>query len=165
VATGKDGHAGTEVAVTEHEPEYGVAITASGRRSIAKSYQPAAPNGPFSSVQLARLDEALTLGSRETGIDFSVYLGALGKDSRVEAERLHTSIGEHAPNAVLIAVSPGERRVEIVTGGHALARLPDRGAKLAVASMVASFKESDLMGGLVNALRMLSDQAGPAPKR
>ena len=30
------------------------------------------------------------------------------------------------------------------------------------AGMVATFKEGDLIGGLVNALRMLSDQAGPA---
>jgi hypothetical protein len=169
VATGEGGHAGTDVsdsdvALRKNEPEYGVAITASGRRSVAKMYQPAAPNGPFRPVQLARLDEALTLGSRETGIDFSVYLGDLGEDSRAAAQRLHTSIGEHAPNAVLVAVSPGERRVEIVTGEEALHRLPDRGAKLTVASMVAAFKEGDLVGGLVNALRMLADQAGPAPK-
>ena len=28
-------------------------------------------------------------------------------------------------------------------------------------SMVASFKEGDLIGGLVSGLRMLTDQAGP----
>jgi hypothetical protein len=28
-------------------------------------------------------------------------------------------------------------------------------------SMVASFKEGDLVGGLVSGLRMLTDQAGP----
>ncbi|SDY17869.1 protein of unknown function [Amycolatopsis xylanica] len=145
------------------EPGYGVAITATGRRSVAKMYEPATPSGPFTPQQLARLDEALTFASRETGLDFSIYLGELGSDSRQAAERLHDSV-DNPGNAVLIAVSPGERLIEIVTGGIAFQRLPDRGAKLAAASMVASFKEGDLVGGLVNALRMLADQAGPAPK-
>lgn len=152
------------VLAAQPEAEYGVAITASGRRSAAKMYEPDAPSGPFSPKQLARLDEALTLASRESGLDFSIYLGELGADSQAAAARLHASIGEAAAQAVLIAVSPGERLIEIVTGTYAAERLPDRGAKLAVASMVASFKEGDLIGGLVNALRMLSDQAGPTPK-
>ncbi|MCU1685808.1 MAG: hypothetical protein JWQ81_6547 [Amycolatopsis sp.] len=163
--TATEVHGRHEAAVVEApEAEYGVAITASGRRSAAKMYEPDAPSGPFSPKQLARLDEALTLASREAGLDFSIYLGALGEDSQAEAARLHASIGEAAAQAVLVAVSPGERRIEIVTGTYAAERLPDRGAKLAVASMVASFKEGDLIGGLVNSLRMLSDQAGPAPK-
>lgn len=155
---------------SEYSPsEYGVAVTASGRRSIAKMYESVAPRGPFSPVQLARLDEALTLASRETRLDFSIYLGGLavngpGADSRAAAELLHTSMGADAANAVLIAVSPEERAIEIVTGEQVLQRLPDRAAKLTVASMVASFKEGDLVGGLVNALRMLADRAGPAPR-
>ena len=114
-------------------------------------------------MQLSRLDEALTLSSRETGLDFSVYLGELGEDSREAAEALHESIGQAASRSVLIAVSPGERVVEVVTGADAHHRLPDRGAKLAVMSMVASFKEGDLVGGLVSGLRMMTDQAGPVP--
>ncbi|MTD56856.1 DUF5130 family protein [Amycolatopsis pithecellobii] len=150
--------------VAAPEPEFGVGVLSTGRRSVAKMYEPAAPATPFSVQQLARLDEALTLASRETGLDFSVYLGELGgDDTRVAAERLHASIGEAAANAVLIAVSPGERVVEIVTGADAFLRLPDRAAKLAVMSMVASFKEGDLVGGLVSGLRMLADQAGHAP--
>ncbi|KAA9160861.1 DUF5130 family protein [Amycolatopsis acidicola] len=146
------------------EAEFGVGIYPTGRRSVARMYEPAAPSSPFSTAQLARLDEALTLSSRETGVDFSVYLGELGSDTREAAEKLHASIGEGAGNAVLIAVSPGERVVEVVTGSDAYTRLPDRAAKLAVMSMVASFKEGDLIGGLVSGLRMLSDQAGSAPK-
>lgn len=148
--------------VESAEPEFGVAITATGRRSVAKMYEPAPPSSPFSTSQLARLDEALTLASREAGINFSVYLGELGDGTRAAAEKLHASIGDNASNSVLIAVSPGERVVEVVTGTDVLPRLPDRGAKLAVMSMVASFKEGDLIGGLVSGLRMLSDQAGHA---
>ena len=153
--------------VDESELGYGEALTSSGRVSAAKMYEPEAPTSPFNTRQLSRLDEALTFASRETGLDFSLYLGELGEDSRSTAEKLHSTTADPA-NAVLIAVSPGERKIEIVTGRTAYLRLPDRGAKLAVASMVASFKEGDLVrglvNGLVNALRMLSDQAGPAPR-
>jgi uncharacterized protein DUF5130 len=153
--------------VDESELGYGEGLTSSGRVSAAKMYEPAAPSSPFTTRQLARLDEALTFASRETGLDFSLYLGELGDDSRAAAEKLHATTTDPS-NSVLIAVSPGERLIEIVTGKAAYVRLPDRGAKLAIASMVASFKEGDLVrglvNGLVNALRMLSDQAGPAPR-
>ncbi|GLZ34950.1 hypothetical protein Lesp02_71370 [Lentzea sp. NBRC 105346] len=141
----------------------GEVITNSGRLSVAKMYEPHAPELPFSPTQLAALDEALTLSSRTTGLEFSVYLGELGKDTRARAEELHSQTA-HPANAVLVAVSPGERAVEIVTGEESHRRLPDRGAKLAVMSMVASFKEGDLAGGLVSGLRMLTDQAGRAPR-
>ncbi|ANN19708.1 DUF5130 domain-containing protein [Amycolatopsis orientalis] len=156
MATGELTHASATV---DEEPGYGAVVTSSGRISAAKMYEPAGPISPFSTQQLARLDEALTLASRETGLDFSVYLGELGDDSRAAAEGLLNSTDNPA-DSVVVAVSPGQRVIEIVTGSQARYRLPDRGAKLAVASMVASFKEGDLVGGLVNALRMLSDQAG-----
>ncbi|MFJ8914838.1 DUF5130 family protein [Amycolatopsis sp. NPDC102389] len=156
MATGELTHSSTAV---DEEPGYGAAVTSSGRISAAKMYEPAGPISPFTTQQLARLDEALTLASRETGLDFSVYLGDLGEDTRVTAEGLLSSTDNPA-DGVVVAVSPGQRAIEIVTGSQARHRLPDRGAKLAVASMVASFKEGDLVGGLVNALRMLSDQAG-----
>jgi hypothetical protein len=148
------------------DPEHGQAavITASGRVSIARARQPVKSELPFTPVQLARLDEALTLSSRASGLHFSVYLGDLGEDTRATAESLHASHGDAAADSVLIAVSPGQRKVEIVTGQESARRLPDRACNLAVMSMVASFKEGDLIGGLVSALRMLSDQAGRAAR-
>lgn len=154
-----------EVIAEDVEHGYGAVVTASGRISVAREYSPAAAAIPFNAVQLSRLDEALTLSARATGLGFSVYLGDLGEDTRASAEELHAASGEHAASAVLIAVSPGQRRVEIVTGAESTRRLPDRACNLAVMSMVASFKEGDLAGGLVSGLRMLSDQAGAAPKR
>ncbi|MEO6091157.1 MAG: DUF5130 family protein [Umezawaea sp.] len=142
----------------------GEVITNSGRLSVARMYTPHAPSLPFTPNQLASLDEALTLSSRETGLDFSVYLGGLEGDTRATAEAMHASTGVRASHAVLIAVSPGQRVVEIVTGEESHRRISDRGAKLAVMSMVASFKEGDIAGGLVGGLRMLTDQAGSAPK-
>lgn len=141
----------------------GAVVTNSGRVSAAKMYEPQAPSLPFTPVQLASLDEALTLASRTTGLDFSVYLGELGSDTRARAEELHAATPRPS-HAVLVAVSPGERAVEIVTGEESHRRLADRGAKLAVMSMVASFKEGDIAGGLLSGLRMLTDQAGSAPR-
>ncbi len=138
----------------------GEVITSSGRLSVARMYEPHAPTLPFTPNQLASLDEALTLSSRDTGLDFSVYLGPLDGDSRTSAEALHASIGARAAHSVLIAVSPGQRVVEVVTGEESHRRVNDRGAKLAVMSMVASFKEGDIAGGIVGGLRMLTDQAG-----
>jgi hypothetical protein len=115
---------------------------------------------PFTPRQLARLDEALTMSSRETGIDFSVYVGALEEPTRDRAEQLHSGLGAMAPNGVLLAVSPGQRVLHIVTGAVSARRLPDRSCALAALSMQASFSGGDLVGGIVNGLRMLSDQAG-----
>jgi hypothetical protein len=155
----------TQIELAE-DPEHGYAavVTASGRVSVARVRQPAKPELPFTPVQLSRLDEALTLSSRATGLRFTVYLGDLGGDTRATAESLHATTGDVAADTVLIAVSPGQRRVEIVTGDESSRRLPDRACNLAIMSMVASFKEGDLIGGLVSALRMLSDQAGRPPR-
>jgi hypothetical protein len=142
----------------------GEVVMPTGRVSIARRVVPGKPRVPFTTGQLLRLDEALTLATRTTGLDFSIYLGDLGEDSRAAAEYLHAGTGERASGAVLIAVSPGQRVVEVVTGEESHRRLADRGCKLAVMSMVASFKEGDLFGGLIGGLRMLTDQAGSPPR-
>jgi hypothetical protein len=114
----------------------------------------------FSNRQLSRIDEALTMASHESGIYFSVYIGSLDVPVRGHAERLHAELGAIAPNAVLLAISPGQRVLEIVTGAVSSLRLPDRACALAALSMTASFGAGDLTGGIANGLRMLSDQAG-----
>jgi hypothetical protein len=115
---------------------------------------------PFTAKQLRRLAEALTLSSRETGITFSVYVGPLAEPTRQHAESLHDQLAEQAPHAVLIAVDPGQRQLEIVTDEPSAKRLPDRACALAALSMTASFSVGDLTGGLVDGLRMLCDRAG-----
>jgi hypothetical protein len=120
----------------------------------------------FSFQELARLDEALTMSSRETGLRFTLYIGDLGRQTRVTAEELHAQSGNAPADAVLIAVSPGQKVVEVVTGAAAGRRLPDRACALAVLSMTGSFAAGDLVGGIVNGLRQMSDQAGhPAALR
>ncbi len=130
-----------------------VAATTAGEHTTGEE-------SPFTLKQLERLDEALTMASRETRINFSVYVGRLAGDSRATAEALHPLMGAKAANAVLLAVDPGGRVLEIVTGQESVKRLPDRSCALAALSMTAAFGSGDLVGGIVNGLRMLSDQAG-----
>jgi len=124
------------------------------------AHGPSDPNsfeGPFNARQLTRIDEALTLSSRESGLTFSLYVGELSVPTRTAAEELFAQL---TPDAVLIAVSPGQRSLQIVTGEHSSARLPSRACALAALGMRASFANGDLVGGIVTGLRMMSDAAG-----
>lgn len=164
MAAGENRHGVVDVRQDEELPE-GSVRTISGRVSTAEEYQePSRADQPFGPVQLTRLDEALTLASRETGLRFCVYLGDLGGAPAERAAELHADLAGSS-ESVLVAVSPEQRVVEVITGSEARVRLPDRGAKLSVMSMVASFREGDLLGGLLSGLRMLADQAGGRRRR
>jgi hypothetical protein len=116
-------------------------------------------DGPFTTRQLLRIDEALRLADRSTGLIFSVYVGPLDDPVRESAEKLQAQLPD-PPISVLIALSPNQRQLEIVTGAEARRRIPDRAAKLAALSMSAAFGGGDLGGGVVQGLAMLADHAG-----
>jgi hypothetical protein len=116
-------------------------------------------DGPFTTRQLLRLDEALRVADRSTGLTFSVYVGDLDEPVRGHAEKLHGQLADPA-HSVLIAVSPNQRLLEIVTGEEARKRLPDRDCKLAALSMAAAFGGGDLAGGIISGLAQLADHAG-----
>lgn len=158
----RDGHqrelSSTQVPGEATDQAPGEAMVGTGRISAARHITPVLPTLPFSRSQLARLDDALVRASRGARLHFGVYLGDLGAETRARAEELHASMGPRADHAVLVAVSPGQRVVEVVTGDEAAQRLPDRGCKLAVESMVSSFKDGDLAGGLTSGLQVLAAQ-------
>lgn len=151
---------GQDVPVSELLPN--AAGTGRPREFTTKRADLVSPDRPFKPSQLARIDEALTLASRETGLLFSVYVGPLGRTPRDQAERLFERLAAQHTAPVLLAVSPGERRLEIVTGGASAARIPNRIAGLAALAMRASFTSGDLAGGIVSGLRQLADAAGGA---
>lgn len=134
------------------------------RRGPSIQYGPRAESQarhqPFSPRQLARIDEAMTLSSRESGLTFSVYIGALDEPHRAAAESLFETLAARANDPVLLAVSPGQRVLHIVTGAESAGRLPNRACALAALGMRASFSGGDLVGGIVTGLRMLADSAG-----
>jgi hypothetical protein len=119
----------------------------------------AALDGPFTTRQLLRLDEALRVADQQTGLTFSVYLGDLDEPVREHAEKLHKQL-DGADRAVLLAVSPNQRVLEIVTGNEARKRISDRDAKLAALSMAAAFAGGDLAGGVLSGLDQLASHAG-----
>ena len=130
------------------EPEQ--TTTSTGREAL---------DGPFNTRQLLRLDEGLRVADQQTGLTFSVYIGDLAEPVRESAEQLHKRIS-HPETAVLVAVSPNQRVLEIVTGPEARKRISDRDAKLAALSMAASFAGGDLAGGVLSGLDQLATHAG-----
>jgi uncharacterized membrane protein YgcG len=133
-------------------------VTAGDAPELGGMADPVA-DGPLTTRQLLRLDEALRSADRQTGLTFSVYIGELETPTREYAEKLHHQIDD-AARAVLIAVSPNQRRLEIVTGSEARKRISDRDAKLAGLSMAAAFAGGDLAGGVLSALDQLASHAG-----
>jgi hypothetical protein len=104
------------------------------------------------------VERARRIAEGDTGLRFSVYVGALGADSRASAVALHAALTDPV-SSVLVAVDPGARRVEVVTGSMSRRWLDDRGCALAVLAMTTSFSAGDLAGGIVNGLRALGEHA------
>lgn len=125
----------------------------------APGLSPATNTGPFTTRQLLRLDEAMRVADQQTGLVFSVYVGELAEPTRATAETLHRELDD-PDRAVLLAVSPNQRVLEIVTGNAARKRMSDRDAKLAALSMAASFAGGDLAGGILAGLDQLASHAG-----
>ena len=132
-----------------------------GEQDNRPTGRPEVLDGPFNTRQLLRLDEAMRVADRATGLTFSVYVGELDEPVRGHAEKLHGQLAE-PDRSVLVAVSPNQRMLEVITGSEARKRVPDRAVKLAALSMAAAFGGGDLAGGLVAGLAQLTDQAGKA---
>ncbi|WP_026924540.1 DUF5130 family protein [Glycomyces arizonensis] len=124
--------------------------------------RPAVLEGPFDTRELLHLDEALTAAEREGGgLHYSVYVGPLHDPVRGAAESMHERLRD-PDMSVLIAVSPEQRQLQIVTGKLAKEKIPDRSAALVVFSMEAAFGAGQLSGGIITGLRMLAETAASA---
>ena len=158
------GDLGQTAAAPRHQPL--TALDSPGGDTISAAPEQTRPatgdqvaDGPFTTRQLLRLDEALRMADEQTGLTFSVYLGDLEEPVRRHAEKLHKQL-DGADRAVLVAVSPNQRVLEIVTGNEARKRISDRDAKLAALSMAAAFAGGDLAGGVLSGLDQLASHAG-----
>ena len=112
----------------------------------------------FSPDQRRQIDRARTRAGANAGLDFHVYVGPTGDDSRAEARRLHRRLPD-APRAVLVAVDPRAHALEIVTGAHARRVLDDATCGLAALTMQTAFAAGDFAGGIVRGLHQLGDHA------
>ena len=112
----------------------------------------------FSERQRDDVARAISGAEQDTGLHFSVYLGPLGDSTRERALALHASLAQ-ADSSVLVAVDPGLRQTEIVTGHEAKRYLDDHACALGALAMTTQFSAGDLAGGVVNGLRTLAEHA------
>lgn len=99
-----------------------------------------------------RIDTAMRNAETATRLEFSVYVGPLsGEDTREAARELHGRLRSPA-RSVLIATSPQQRVLEIVTGERADERLSDGELDRISEEMGQCFGRDDLVGGLVHGL-------------
>jgi hypothetical protein len=129
---------------------------------LVPSFGPVGSGQAFGPRELQRLDDLVADAEQATGLRFAAYLGDLGDDTRAGAEGLLDAFDDDAPYTALVAISPGQRVVEIVTGTEAALRIGERGARAAVLSVQAACADGDLFGGLANGIRILTDHAGGA---
>lgn len=139
----------------------GTVITSSGRISSVTQPGELSVDYPFPTIELVTLDDALTYGTRASNARMSVYIGDLGDDPALRARELLAQVP--TPNdAVLLAVSPNQRAVEVVYGENVKGRGAESAAPLGVAAATGAFKEGNLMDGLISAVRVLSAGISPA---
>ena len=138
----------------------GFAVTTSGRISGVTQPGEVSVHYPFPTMDLVALDLALTYGTRDSQARMAVYVGDLGNDPAARARAILADVP--TPNdAVLLAVSPNQRAIEVVYGANVKERGADTAAPLGVAAAASAFKEGNLMDGLISAVRVLSSGISP----
>jgi len=149
---------GKHQAVATVDPEslpVGWVVTSSGRLSgVSEAGQPS-ETYPFSIADRVALDDALKYGSRASKARFAVYIGDLGADTAASARTLLGRV-PRPDDAVLLAVSPNQRAIEVVYGSGVRGRGAESAAPLGVAAAASAFKEGNLIDGLISAIRVLS---------
>ena len=143
------------------ELPYGSAITSSGRISAVTEPGELSVHYPFPTKDLVILDNALKFGSRNAKARFAVYIGDLGEDTAATARELLARVPT-PDNAVLLAVSPNQKAIEVVYGAEVKGRGIEESAPLGVSAAAASFQEGNLIDGLISGIRVLS--AGVSPR-
>lgn len=152
---------GEVVTIDPADLPYGFAVTTSGRVSGVTEPGEASLHYPFPVKQLVALDDALTFGSRSSNARFATYIGDLGSDTAARAREILAKVP--TPNdAVLIAVSPDQRAIEVVYGAGLEGRIAPAAAPQGVAAAAAAFRDGDLIDGLVSAVRVISAGITPA---
>ncbi len=139
----------------------GYVVTSSGRVSGVTEPGELSLTYPFPVKDLVFLDDALTYGSRAAKARFAVYLGDLGDDTAATAREILARVPT-PDNAVLLAVSPNQKAIEVVYGSDVSGRGIEESAPLGVSAAAASFKDGNLMDGLISAVRVMS--AGVSPR-
>ncbi|HTY33881.1 DUF5130 domain-containing protein [Mycobacterium sp.] len=151
-----------EVATVERgELPRGWVITTSGRISGVTEPGELSVDYPFPTKDLVAIDDALKYGSRASRTRFAIYLGDLGSDTASRAREILGDVPT-PDNAVLLAVSPNQRAIEVVYGSAVRGRGAESAAPLGVAAASSAFAQGNLVDGLISAIRVLSAGISPA---
>ncbi|MBK9740330.1 MAG: DUF5130 family protein [Actinobacteria bacterium] len=113
--------------------------------------------GPLSVSQRTALTRIVQRARSVCGYGFGVYVGPLpsGRESALEQ---HALLPDPA-SAVLVAVDPSARAIEIVTGINVTVALDTRSCELAVLAMRSCFVADDLVGGIREGVTLLAEHA------
>ncbi len=115
------------------------------------------PGEPLTAQQIARVESAIEMAEKATGLNFRAFIGGL-PDGRATAESMLRQTDE-PELTVLVAVDPEARTVDIVTGPEATRWLDVNRCKLAVLTMSSRFNVGDITGGLHDGILVLGEQA------
>ena len=150
-----------EVATREPaELPRGFVVTSSGRISGVTEPGAVSVDYPFPVMDLVKLEDALEYGSRAAKARFAVYIGDLGADTAATAREVLAKVPT-PNNAVLLAVSPDQKAIEVVYGSAVQGRGIEESAPLGVSAAAATFNYGRLIDGLISAVRVMS--AGVSP--
>lgn len=146
-------------AVVESELPHGSVVTTSGRVSGVHEAGAVFKEAPFSDDERLTMDNVLTEATRATKVRFNIYIGDLGADPAAGADAVFPATPE-AARSVLIAVSPNDKAIEVRSGSEVADRANDRVCQLGVTAALSSFRQGQLIDGLVSAIRVMAAAIG-----
>ncbi|MEV0293971.1 DUF5130 domain-containing protein [Nocardia sp. NPDC050710] len=146
-------------AVVESELPHGYALTSSGRVSGVHEAGDVFKEAPFSDDERLAIDNVLTEATRATKVRFNIYIGDLGSDPAAGADAIFPATLE-AARSVLIAVSPNNKAIEVRSGHDVADRANDRVCQLGVTAALSSFRQGELIDGLISAVRVMAAAIG-----
>ena len=112
----------------------------------------------LSGADRAALDVTIRKAEQLCRAEFSVFVGQAQGDPRDFAAGLHGSLVAPA-RSILVMVDPAGRAVEVVTGADVRRNLSDVQVEQSIATMVACFRDDDLVGGLRRGIQQLAEHA------
>lgn len=146
-------------AVVESDLPHGYALTSSGRVSGVHEAGDVFKEAPFSDDERLAMDNVLIEATRATKVRFTVYIGDLGADPAAGVDAIFPATPD-AAHSVLIAVSPNEKVIEVRSGSAVADRANDRVCQLGVTAALSSFRQGEMIDGLVSAIRVMAAAIG-----
>jgi len=107
--------------------------------------------------QRAEIQRIVQRAREICGYEFGVFVGELD-NGRESAIAMHAAMSD--PNsAVLLAIDPVSRTMDVVTGGRVKRNLEDRTCEFALLTLRSSIQVDDLTGGVRDAVMLLAEHA------